>query len=133
MTYAKYIGVFLCLGVLASCTHTRRLLMNPVVEVPSGASTRQVQKSIREAFTRYGWTVDREESGVTHAHLNKKRWGAEVRAEYDSRHVTIKHVSSKNMNYVKSANGEERVHSHYNTWARNIARNLAAQFSRLSE
>jgi hypothetical protein len=81
----------------------------------------KAKQAVHDALVEYGWTVDKEESGETSAHLKQDKLMARIHVEYSKTQATVRYVDSENFNYSKSPNGEEHIHSHYLLWAQNIA------------
>jgi len=103
--------------------------LNPQVSIPPNLSQSDIQTAIHKAFDSYGWTVDKQESGLTTAHLQQDKFFASVRVVYDQNRATIEYVESRNFWHEKSATGEERIHSRYNVWVKNIAESLAVKLN----
>ncbi len=116
-------------AVLISGCFTHRVLLNPEVNIPANLSQTDVQTAIHKAFDSYGWTVDKQESGLITAHLQQDKFFASVRVVYDQNRATIEYVESKNFWHEKSVTGEERIHSRYNVWVKNIAESLAVKLN----
>jgi len=112
-------------AMLASgCAYKHALLVNPVVTLPESTSSRQMQQAVHKALINHGWTIDSETSGSTTAHIEQKKLSASVRIDYNEKQATVRYVDSKNLNYDKSPDGQERIHNHYNFWANTLAKDI---------
>jgi hypothetical protein len=115
---------FLVVVLTSGCAYKHAALVTPVVTLPDSTSNSQMQQAVRKSLVNHGWTIDSETAGTTTAHIQQKKLSASVRVDYNEKQATVRHMDSKNLNYEKSPDGQERIHNHYNFWANTIANDI---------
>jgi hypothetical protein len=64
---------------------------------------------------------------VIEAKQTKRAFWASIRVTYDTRSAEARYLDSQGLNYSNQS-GEERIHGHYNTWARHVEKDLVKAF-----
>lgn len=124
----KWMCVALLLPLLSGavgCAYKSQLVHNVSMDVPAKADART---AILKTLRNYHWKVIDDKNGVIDAKQEKDAYYAVVRITYTKDTVTIKHLESQGMRYTNS-NGEERIHSHYNTWANNLEKSIKMEMA----
>ena len=121
----------ICLSLLAfliisfsGCAYKAQPLYNPApVPIPKTFSKSETPSKIRAALFRRGWNIDREAPGEIFASISRSRHTARIKISYDNKNARVEYLDSENLNYsVKD--GEQRIHSRYNIWLRNVEHDL---------
>ncbi len=116
---------FVVLAAVAGCAYKSQRLYQPApITVYGQKDLATVGTAIRKALERRDWVVTRDEPGVIEAKQTKRAFWASIRVLYDTRSARVQYLDSEHLNYSKTASGEERIHAHYNVWARNVEKDL---------
>jgi len=94
------------------------------VAVPAGLDQAAVAKEIKRALIGRTWVVSDERPGEMDATLNLRKHVARVTLAYDTRQVTLKYVSSENLDY-KEKRGQRQIHKNYLSWVNNVLVDLS--------
>ena len=107
------------------CAYKSQLVHNVSMVVPAKADART---AILKTLTKYRWKVIKDDKGVIDVKQEKDAYYAVVRITYTKDTVSIMHLESQGMRYT-NANGQERIHSHYNTWANNLEKSIKMEMT----
>ncbi|MBL0059048.1 MAG: hypothetical protein IPP35_08055 [Elusimicrobia bacterium] len=124
----KWMRVALLLPLLwgfVGCAYKSQLVHNVSMDVPAKVDARP---AILKTLKIYHWKVIADNNGVIDAKQEKDAYYAIVRITYTKDTVAIKHLESQGMRYT-NANGEERIHTHYNTWANNLEKSIKMEMA----
>ena len=110
----------------------KAVLVDPEpIAVPAGIDVKDVAKAIKLGITRRGWTVSKDENGQIDATLNIRTHRAQVAIPYSAKEVSIKYVSSDNLDYQEK-NGQRYIHGNYNNWVRNMYSDIQRELQLLT-
>src|SRR4051812_30789321 len=91
----------------------RAVLVDPApIAVPAGLAAEDVAKAIKVGISRRGWVVSKDENSQIDAVLNLRAHSARVAIPYSATEVTIKYVSSEDLDYQEN-NGTKYIHGNY--------------------
>ena len=118
----KYFLMFFVLMGLVACrtaqiynVYDAQIAYNPKENI----TLDDIATAIREAAVRRHWIVREIEPGLIHATLNIRAHTAEVEIKYNKQSYSIIYKNSTNLRY---RNG--RIHPRYNTWIKNLRREI---------
>lgn len=123
---------FLCLSLLAfsgAASAGGVPLIDPMpISVPAGVDDRTIVQAIKRALAGRDWQVLGEQLGGIDADINvRNKHNARIRIDYTEREITIRYVSSINLDYSVQS-GTPTIHRNYPRWINflqdDIARNL---------
>jgi hypothetical protein len=125
-------AVVLC-GMMTQGTACRvGRLNNPPPETFIAKDPGAVEMAIVDGMKALGWIPTKESPGVIVGTLYIRTHMAKVRVEYTASSYKISYVDSSNLNYSRSASGEEKIHDAYNGWILNLTQQINARLQHAS-
>jgi len=122
--------VLFAVSLTGGCAHRNREMYKPAPITVAQQSVAQrettVKALIAEALRDYGWFVDKESPGMIIARQSRSRHSARVTINYTQSEVRISYLNSDNLLFRTDSQGADRIHTRYNTWVRNLERQIAA-------
>jgi hypothetical protein len=110
----------------------RAVLVDPApIAVPAGVAAKDVAKAIKVGISRRGWVVAKDENSQIDAVLNLRSHSARVAIPYNAKEVTIKYVSSEDLDYQEK-NGTKYIHGNYMKWIRNMEADIQRELQFLT-
>jgi len=110
----------------------KAVLVDPApIAVPAGIAAKDVAKAIRMGLLNRGWVVSKDEAGQIDATLNLRSHTARVAIPYSTKEVSIKYVSSDNLDYQEK-NGTKYIHGNYMKWIRNMEADIQRELQLLT-
>jgi hypothetical protein len=111
---------------------SKTVLVDPEpIPVPSGIDAKDVAKAIKVGIVRRGWVVSKDEGGQIDAVLNVRTHTARVLIPYSAKEVSIKYVSSDNLDYQEKS-GVKYIHANYIKWVRNMQSDIQRELQLLT-
>jgi hypothetical protein len=104
-------------AMLASCRTA--LLVNPPPVSFAPLPAREVEAAIYTGCSRRRWMPTKIRDGLIRATLHQRSHVAVVNIDYDDDSFQLSYVDSDELRY-KVAGGEQRIHSSYNKWIKNL-------------
>ena len=95
---------------------------DPIVAASSPDAT---SSAIKKALSHRGWLVAKEEPGKVYATLHLRVHTAKILISYDADRVSIQYVDSDKLKYRKDKNGREYIHKNYNSWIKNLLKDIS--------
>lgn len=133
MSMRRAIAVLLPLLLLLAGFRQAPLIDPDPIAIPSSITPQNVVKAIEISLLRRGWTADHKEPGGMDGILHLREHEAVVHISWDARQIRIKYVSSVNLKYEVSRNGEREIHKNYLGWIQNLVTDIKANLIVLSE
>lgn len=116
---------------LAACATTAPVLDSPrAIDVPGNATMEEVEDAIVDAMRNRGWAVHERNRGEIIADLNLRSHFARVGITYNTGAIAIEYMESRNLEY-EVVDGQERIHSNFNSWLTNLAGDIRRNLSYL--
>jgi hypothetical protein len=110
----------------------KAVLVDPApIAVPAGLAVKDVAKAIKVGISRRGWVVSKDENSQIDAVLNLRSHSARVAIPYNEKEVTIKYVSSEDLDYQEK-NGTKYIHGNYMKWIRNMEADIQRELQFLT-
>lgn len=122
--FAFLVGTLL---VVAACSGTpiANIESEPLA-VSGNPSMSSIEKAIRRAGARRGWTMKKLGPGRMEGKLVLRKHVALVDITYTKSTLSITYKDSQHLNY-----DGKTIHKNYNSWVRNLARDINAQVAGL--
>jgi len=108
----------------AGCARHSVYLSDPPPASFFPMETVSVEHAIVAGMARLNWMAAREAPGVIRGTLNLRKHTVIVRIEYTTESYRISYEDSDNMGYRKLADGNQMIHPNYNSWVRNLVREI---------
>lgn len=113
-------ALFVLLSVLAfagAASAAGAPLVDPMpIMLPAGIDERAVVLAIKRGLAGRDWQVIGEQPGRIDADINvRNKHNARIRIDYNERDVTIRYVSSINLDY-STQTGVATIHRNYSRW-----------------
>jgi len=120
--------------LLPPVTAEARPRLEPVYKPASisvkGMSKSQVEKGIKRALYKRGWTAKKINNGLIRATYikasRKTSLKAVINIHYSSKSIRIKYYSSKGFSYDKAAG---IIHRRFNGWVKNVEKDIKLEFN----
>jgi hypothetical protein len=111
--------LLLLLPLLLVLTNARAvpLVDRPPIAIPAGVTPEQVANAVHSAFLHRGWSIADEQPGRVEGVITRKDHVVRVAIGYDAQQVTIRYVSSQNMDYAQGPHGPQ-IHRKYLRWVK---------------
>ena len=110
----------------------KAVLVDPApIAVPAGLAAKDVAKAIKVGISRRGWVVSKDEHSQIDAVLSLRSHSARVAIPYSAKEVTIKYVSSEDLDYQEN-NGTKYIHGNYMKWIRNMEADIQRELQFLT-
>ena len=110
----------------------KAVLVDPApIAVPAGLAAKDVAKAIKVGISRRGWVVSKDENSQIDAVLSLRSHSARVAIPYSAKEVTIKYVSSEDLDYQEN-NGTKYIHGNYMKWIRNMEADIQRELQFLT-
>ncbi|MBI1814891.1 MAG: hypothetical protein HYR72_07935 [Deltaproteobacteria bacterium] len=98
-------------------------IYNPRIEFPA-RNPDTVEQAILKALANRRWLATKDAPGVITGTLNLRSHQAVVRIEYTDNSYSIRYAGSTELLYQRKPNGEEVIHQNYNSWVKNLVRDI---------
>lgn len=108
----KILFVLLAIFSLAACKSTQVYNVEKA-NVPTGLSSKQVEKNIVKALTQKGWQIKANNNGIILAEILVRTHTARIQIDFDASHYSINYIDSTNLKYNAAKN---TIHRNYNNW-----------------
>lgn len=108
----KILFVLLAIFSLAACKSTQVYNVEKA-NVPTGLSSKQVEKNIVKALTQKGWQIKANNNGIILAEILVRTHTARIQIDFDASHYSINYIDSTNLKYNEAKN---TIHRNYNNW-----------------
>jgi hypothetical protein len=100
------------------------------IQVPCDMSVEKVRASVRAGVLSRGWIPKDMGTGEVEATLDKKgRYLVVIAIHYDVKSVKIEYKSSEGLDYEGSG-AEAKIKRGYNSWIRNIEKDISIELSK---
>jgi hypothetical protein len=100
-------------------------LVNPA-PIAAASTPHQTRVAILRALADKGYTLESERAGDVVARYSERNWHMVIEIAY-SNEVTIRYVSSENLDYGKSDKGVPVIHRGYNTRVQQLAKEIGTE------
>lgn len=100
------------------------------IYIPEDVDRQELREVIRDAMLARGWSVHDEGDHVITADLRLRSHFARVDIDYGGRDIQAEYVESRNLKYSRE-DGRELIHKNYNSWVRNLLRDIEVGMSHL--
>lgn len=129
-TYPYRMRRALCLLLLIAHTGGCRTspLLNPPPVSFARLATDDVEAAIYQGCTKRKWMPTKIRNGQIQAILYQRSHVAVVDIDYDADSFRVTYVHSENLRY-KNRHGEQRIHSSYNKWVKNLVADIEASLA----
>lgn len=118
MRYGLLISLALVGAMGAAGCRTAALINPPPISfarLPPG----EVEAAIYQGCSKRKWMPTKVRDGLIQATLYQRSHLAVVDIDYDDDSFRVTYVRSENLRY-KTGDGEQRIHSSYNKWVKNL-------------
>ena len=104
------------------------LVEPPAIAVPAGLAHEDAVRAVKAALGHRGWTIESEKDGEIDAAYVASSHEARIALSIAAAAVTIKYVSSQNLDY-KESDGQRYIRSNYNAWVASVADTISQYFA----
>lgn len=104
---------------------TRQPLVSPA-PIAAASTPQQTRVAILRALAHNGYTLESEREGDVVARYSERNWHMVIEIAY-SNEITIRYVSSENIDYGKSDKGVTVIHRGYNTRVQQLAKEIGTE------
>lgn len=114
--------------ILGACRAAQ--LYDPGPTAVQASSAENMRKAILDSLAGRGWVAAEEQPGAIHATLFVRAHTAKIRIDYDADSFDIDYVDSSNLEYEQRPDGTQIIHENYNSWIRNLVRDISIRAGR---
>lgn len=106
------------------------LVLPPPIEVPADMDTPLISKAILTAMAKRHWLPQSDTGSSIVAELTvREKHMIKLRIDYTRKEIRFWYLGSSGMDYEVD-DGQQYIHSRFNTWSQNLARDIHTQVHR---
>jgi hypothetical protein len=99
------------------------------IQIPCALGAEKIRATVRNSVLSRGWVPSDKGAGVVEARIDKKNLVAIVTIAFDAKNVRIRYKSSEGFSYEGEGAGAT-IHSRYNSWIKNMEKDITLNLSR---